>query len=89
MRELDILLERYLAERWPGAPESRRAAFRALLELPDPELAALCLGGGVTAVPELAGLIAEITDPGRRELSASATVYPGDFGRTDRPEREP
>lgn len=89
MRELDILLERYLDERWPDAPESRRAAFLALLELPDPELAALCLGGSMTVAPELAGLIAEITYPAGRELSAGAAVYPGDFGRVDRPEREP
>ena len=89
MRELDVLLERYLAERWPTAPEARRAAFRALLELPDPELAALCLRRSVTPVAELAGLIAEITDPAGGELSATGPVYNGDFGCTDRPEREP
>ena len=88
MRDLDILLERWLATRWPGAPEARRAAFRALLELPDPELAALCLGGGVTAVPEIAALIAEITDPARGELSGGAAVYRGVSGRTERPERK-
>ena len=88
MRELDVLLERYLQERWPAAPPGRRAAFRALLELPDPELAALCLSRSVTQVAELAGLIAEITDPGGSELSAAGPVYKGDFGRNDRPERE-
>jgi antitoxin CptB len=89
MRELDVLLERYLLERWPAASAERRAAFRALLELPDPELAALCLGRSVTPVAALAGLIAEITDPAGSELSAGGAVYTGDFGRVDRPEREP
>ena len=89
MRELDVLLERYLKERWPTAPPGRRAAFRALLELPDPELAALCLARSVTQVAALAELVAEITDPGGGELSARPPVYNGDFGRGDRPEREP
>jgi len=89
MRELDVLLERYLGERWPAAPAGRRAAFRALLELPDPELAALCLRRTVTPVAELAELIAEITEPPGGELSATAPVYNGDFGRADRPEPEP
>ncbi len=89
MKELDLLLERYLDRRWPTAPEAHRAAFRRLLELPDPELAALCLGRGVTPVTEFAQLLAEITDPAGRELSADGAVYRGDFGRNDRPEREP
>jgi antitoxin CptB len=88
MRELDVLLERYLAQRWPTAPPERREAFRTLLELPDPELAALCLGRGVTPVA-LAGLIAEITDPASGELFPTGPVYNGDFGRVERPEREP
>ena len=89
MRELDVLLERYLAKHWPTAPAGRRAAFRALLELPDPELEALCLARSVTPVAELAELIAEITDPAGNELSGAAPVYNGSFGRADRPEREP
>ena len=89
MRELDVLLERYLKNRWPTAPEGRRAAFRALLDLPDPELAALCLRPPVTGVTEFAELIAEITEPPRSELSAAGPVYNGDFGRMDRPERKP
>jgi antitoxin CptB len=89
LRELDVLLERYLAERWPTAPAGRRAAFRALVELPDPELAALCLRSAVTPVTEYAELIAEITEPPRSELSAAAPVYNGDFGGVERPERTP
>jgi antitoxin CptB len=38
MRELDELLLRYLEEHYPSDSESDKAAFRAVLELPDPEL---------------------------------------------------
>ena len=89
MRELDVLLERYLRDRWPTAPAERRAAFRAFLELPDPEIAALCLRGSVTGVTEFADLVAEITHPCGSELSRPAPVYNGDFGRMDRPEGKP
>jgi succinate dehydrogenase flavin-adding protein (antitoxin of CptAB toxin-antitoxin module) len=39
MQELDILLTRYLRERWSRADAQERAAFERLLELPDPQLA--------------------------------------------------
>lgn len=89
MRELDVLLERYLRDRWPTAPAEHRAAFRALLELPDPELAALLLGRSVTPVSGITRLVAEITENRGAELSAAGPVYTGDFGRNRRPEREP
>ena len=38
MKELDVLLERYLAERYPTAGLAVLGAFRALLELQDPLL---------------------------------------------------
>ena len=38
MKELDLLLEDYLAERYPQAGEAAQGAFRALLELQDPVL---------------------------------------------------
>lgn len=44
MRELDVLLMRYLERDWPGANAQARAAFRALLERQDPEINALLLG---------------------------------------------
>jgi antitoxin CptB len=88
MRELDVLLERYLADRWPSAPAERRAAFRALLELPDPDLAALLLGKSVTPVSGITRLVKEITESIGGELSAAGPVYKGDFGRNERPESE-
>jgi antitoxin CptB len=38
MRELDVLLQRYLDQRYPHAPREEQQAFEALLELPDPQL---------------------------------------------------
>ncbi len=45
MKELDILLQRWLSTRYDQATEVQRAGFEALLELPDPDLAAYLLGG--------------------------------------------
>lgn len=58
MRELDVLLERYLAEVWPGASDAQRRAFAQLLEWPDPELAALCFGRRSTTDPAHAAVAA-------------------------------
>jgi len=44
MKELDLLLRRYVDDRWPAAPDTERAAFEQLLDLPDPILAAYLLG---------------------------------------------
>ncbi len=44
MRELDELLARYLASAYQRASETEKAAFRELLELPDPELIGYLLG---------------------------------------------
>ena len=39
MKELDLLLVRYLKERHPAAASEEREAFEQFLELPDPEIA--------------------------------------------------
>jgi antitoxin CptB len=44
MKELDLLLERFLQEHYDGAAPDRRQAFERLLTLPDPVLAELLLG---------------------------------------------
>ena len=38
MKELDQLLTGYLDDGYDAAPEADKAAFQAILELPDPEL---------------------------------------------------
>jgi antitoxin CptB len=44
MKELDLVLMRYLQHHWPQADAEERAAFERVLELPDPVLAAVLLG---------------------------------------------
>jgi antitoxin CptB len=39
MRELDVLLERYLRERYPSAPAAEQQAFERCSTLPDPAAA--------------------------------------------------
>jgi antitoxin CptB len=56
MKELDLLLRRYVDDRWPSAPGAEKAAFEQLLELPDPQLAAYLLGHE-TPPPALLGLV--------------------------------
>lgn len=43
-RELDLLLGEYLAQRYATAPAAHQAAFRRLLEMPEPRLMALLTG---------------------------------------------
>jgi succinate dehydrogenase flavin-adding protein (antitoxin of CptAB toxin-antitoxin module) len=45
MKELDVLLARWIEVEWPGAAEERRTAFAWLLEQPDPDLADWLIGG--------------------------------------------
>jgi antitoxin CptB len=60
MKELDILLTRYMDERYPAASAEEQAAFRGLLERQDPVIYAYCLGQ--ERPPEhLAALIERIT----------------------------
>jgi antitoxin CptB len=60
MKELDILLTRYLDERYVTAGAREQAAFEQLLEAQDPLIYAYCLGQ--ERVPEpLTRLIERIT----------------------------
>jgi antitoxin CptB len=44
MRELDVMLGRYLDRSWPSASPAERTAFAQLLELPDPDLFGYLVG---------------------------------------------
>jgi succinate dehydrogenase flavin-adding protein (antitoxin of CptAB toxin-antitoxin module) len=61
MRELDDLLLAYLQDRYDNATESDKCAFRALLELPDPELMGYLLHKQQPAA-ELSRVVAHILD---------------------------
>lgn len=60
MKELDDLLLRYLVHRYPAAGTGERHHFESLLDLEDPELAALLLGGDRPDDPELDNVIRAI-----------------------------
>jgi antitoxin CptB len=60
MKELDLLLNRYLDERYAAAPAEEQVLFQGLLEVQDPVIYAYCLGS--ESPPEnLAALIERIT----------------------------
>ena len=57
MRELDVLLERFLERQYSVASSEIQLAFARLLSLPDPEIFALILGLQITENPELRDVI--------------------------------
>ncbi|MEI6458512.1 MAG: succinate dehydrogenase assembly factor 2 [Pseudomonadota bacterium] len=79
MRELDVLLGRYLSERWPSATPVEQAAFEAFLELPDPEIYDLCLRRAVSETAAFERLADILT--GSTELNGSAVVNQAKDGR--------
>jgi antitoxin CptB len=56
MKELDLLLVRYVRERLPAASIDERVAFTEFLELPDPDIARYLLAGDVPDDPRHAAL---------------------------------
>jgi antitoxin CptB len=63
MRELDVLLQRYLEERYASASEEEQQAFEALLTLPDPELFAYIVKREQPSDPRLVNVVARLTAP--------------------------
>jgi len=61
MRELDVLLARYLEDVYPHASPAHREAFEALLELQDPTILAYVVGRASPADPNLADVIKQLT----------------------------
>ena len=57
MRELDELLMRYLESRYPIADDDEKAAFQAVLELPDPELNSYLLQRQTPSSESVTGVI--------------------------------
>ena len=60
MKELDELLSRFARERYAAATDAERAAFEALLTLPDPQIADYLLGYGTPADADQAAVIRSI-----------------------------
>ncbi len=53
MKELDVVLTRYLDERYDAADAADQALFRQVLEMPDPDLYSLLLGRSSAEDPEI------------------------------------
>lgn len=64
MRELDVVLQRYLEARYSDAPPAEQAAFEALLELQDPTLFAYLTARERPTDLELVNVIARLTHAG-------------------------
>lgn len=60
MKELDVVLTRYLDHCYESASPADRVQFLALLEMPDPDLYNLLLGRDKTTDPELAQLLQQL-----------------------------
>jgi succinate dehydrogenase flavin-adding protein (antitoxin of CptAB toxin-antitoxin module) len=60
MLELDELLLRYMQRRYESAAAGEKAAFEALLALPDPELVGYLLLGHSPESPALASVVRSI-----------------------------
>jgi len=60
MRELDVVLERWLASHYATADAARREAFGRLLDAPDPQLLAWLFGRERPTDPGVAGIIDDL-----------------------------
>jgi antitoxin CptB len=60
IRELDVLLTRYVDERFREAPAAEQDAFRRLLEAQNPLIYDYCLGREEPPNPEMRALIGRI-----------------------------
>jgi len=60
MKELDVLLERYVRSRLSEASSEERQVLTQLLELPDPVLSDYLFGHAAAPEPRMAGLVAAI-----------------------------
>jgi len=65
MKELDLLLIRYVEEQYDAAPSAHQEAFRALLDAPDPMIYAYFMGRARPASPLLSAVIQRITESAR------------------------
>jgi succinate dehydrogenase flavin-adding protein (antitoxin of CptAB toxin-antitoxin module) len=72
MKELDVLLERYVRSRLSDASSEERQALTRLLELPDPVLSDYLFGHAAAPEPRMARLVAAIqgATPGRADVGA-------------------
>ena len=63
MKELDVLLERYVRSHLPEASPDERQVLLQLLDLPDPLLADYLFGHATAIDPAIANLVVAIRSP--------------------------
>jgi antitoxin CptB len=78
MKELDVLLTRYVDDRFAIAPPAEQQAFERLLEAQDPLIYAYCLGQAPVPA-DLGDLIERITTTGTG-AAGPGTAGPGTAG---------
>ena len=61
MRELDVLLERFLEQAYPLAGDDVQRAFEELLTLPDPDILALLTGRSLAQDRSLAHVVERLS----------------------------
>lgn len=62
MKELDLLMQNYLDNRYPAASAADQQAFQAILQMPDPDLYDLILGRTESSDVEVARVINILRD---------------------------
>ena len=62
MKELDVVMGRYLEQYYTSASSAEQAQFKALLEMPDPDLYDLLLGRSTPSDAQLAHFIQLLRD---------------------------
>jgi antitoxin CptB len=60
MKELDLILEGWLAHGYARASAAERTLFAEFLELPDPQIAGFLLGHEIPSDPAIAALVAQL-----------------------------
>jgi succinate dehydrogenase flavin-adding protein (antitoxin of CptAB toxin-antitoxin module) len=73
MKELDVLLERYVRSRLSEASGEERQTLTQLLELPEPLLSDYLFGHAAAPDPRMAGLVAIIR--GQTRVPAGSGEY--------------
>lgn len=76
MKELDLLLSGYVADRWAAAGPAERATFERILELPDPLLAAYLMERDVPSDPPMQHLLAILRGRAAARLASAAAAAP-------------
>jgi succinate dehydrogenase flavin-adding protein (antitoxin of CptAB toxin-antitoxin module) len=77
MKELDLVLLRYLEGPWQVADAAQCALFEQLLDLPDPQLAAYLLGRETAPDRQLQGMVERLRAAAGAAVARAGTAGAG------------